>query len=813
MQFTARPFTADGRRLAAVVAGTAGAILFTEIVLTRLLSVLLFYHYSFLAVSIALFGLAWGGLLAARRPLGDDAEAFGRLAWRRLLGAVAALLVLMLLLATVPTVGSDGWRALGMAVLAAIPLMMLGEVLARALALGRRRINRLYAVDLIASAGAALLAIPLLSRVQGPAALAVPALAAALIASLLAPLRHRAWTVGVAGALGLALLGAGFSASPLLQLTDPWFGRPLMERWNAYSRVRVRVLEPEKLDLVIDRTASSAIPAVPPAPGGGPPAIDPDWKEQYADPSYVLGRTPRRVAVIGVGGGPDLLPALAAGAREIVGFELNGRIVELLAGGLAHHTVVALRPEVLLVEDEARHALEGSEQHYDVIRASLIDTWASTAAGGFVLSENGIYTLEAWRLFLRRLTPAGVLAVTRWYLPAAPAEAERLVALAADAVDAEGLGPAGDRIIALALPSPVYDPMAGGLVQTVTTLVSRTLFVPEEVRRIAEFASARGGTLLLAPGRAPAPDAEPWTALLSPRSRAAYIRASAWAIDPPRDERPFFFLQLRPRDVFRLNVATYGPVSAITLSGVQVLVASALFALLGATVLLWQVAKLRSGRDAGERGDNLSLRGQTYFALLGVAYMAVQLALHQRLAIVLGHPTPTLALVIATMLLGTGLGSRAAAGARVGGGAPSLVLLWPMTAIAALVVLFPQLGKLSSAPSLQWTAIGAGALSLVVGAALGVALPTGVRLLAGSERRVSEAWAVNGAFSVVGASLGALVGLIAGSRGLVALALPCYLVVFLIGWLESRRGSPVVLVLGAAEALPPGGGEFPAGRS
>jgi hypothetical protein len=576
----------------------------------------------------------------------------------------------------------------------------------------------------------------------------------------------------------------------LLQLTDSWFGRPLLERWNAYSRVRVRVNEPERLELVIDRTASSVIPGVPPTPGGGPPAIDPHWAERYPDPSYALGRTPRRVAVIGVGGGPDLLPALAAGAREIVGFELNGRIVELLAGGLASHTAVALRPEVRVVEDEARHALEGSNQRYDIIRMSLIDTWASTAAGGFVLSENGLYTLEAWRLFLRRLTPSGVLAVTRWHLPTAPAEAERLIALAAEAVDMEGLGPAGDRIIALAQPSPVYDPLAGGLVQTVTALVSRTPFPPEEVRRIGEFASAQGGTLLLAPGRVPAPDAEPWTALLSTSSRAGYIRASPWAIDPPRDSRPFFFLQLRPRDVLGLDVTTYGPVSAITLNGVQVLVASALFALLGTTVLLWQVTKLRGkAAGSGDRGDRLSRRGQIYFALLGLAYMAVQLALHQRLAIVLGHPTPTLALVIAAMLLGTGLGSRAAARARVDG-APSLVLLWPVAAVGTLVALFPHLGELSSAPSLRWTAAGAGVLSLGMGAALGVALPTGIRRLATSERRVAEAWAVNGAFSVAGASFGALAGLILGSQGLAALALPCYLAVFLIAWLESRRTSP-----------------------
>jgi hypothetical protein len=790
-RFADSPFTAVGRRLPVVVAGTAGAILFTEIVLTRLLSVLLYYHYSFLAVSIALFGLAWGGLLAARRPLGDDAEAFARLAWRRLIGAAASLLLVILLLVSVPTVGADGWRALAMAVFAGIPLMMLGEVLARALALGRSRINRLYAVDLIASAAAALCAIPLLARVQGPAALTIPAAAASLLAWLLAPPRYRGWTAGIAISLSVMVLYAGYSARPLVQLTDPWFGMPVLERWNAYSRVRVSASQPEMLELVIDRTASSAIPYVPPPPGGGAPAINAAWREQHPDPTYALGRTPDRVAIIGVGGGPDLLPALAAGAREVVGFELNGRIVELLTGGLAAHTAVALRPEVSLVEDEARHALQGSGEHFDVIRASLTDTWASTAAGGFVLSENGLYTVEAWRLFLQRLTPTGVLAVTRWHLPAAPAEAERLVALAAEAVDAEGLAPAGGRIIALALPTAVSDPTAGGPVHTITVLVSRTPFAPDEVRSVGEFASARRGTLLLAPGRAPAPAAWRWTALLSPRSRANYIQASPWAIDPPRDSRPFFFLQLRPRDVFRLQAAPYGPVSAVTLRGVEVLIASVLFALVGASILLWQVARLRRGAGGGgDRADNLSRQGQAYFALLGLAYMAVQLALYQRLAIVLGHPIPTMALVIAAMLLGTGLGSRAAAVARVERG-PTLVLLWPLAAVGALVALFPYLGELSSAPSLRWTAAGAGVLSLGIGAALGVALPTGIRQLARSERRVAEAWAVNGAFSVAGASLGALAGLILGSHGLAALALPCYLAVFFIGSFGSGSQDPL----------------------
>src|SRR5207248_11559232 len=122
-------------------------------------------------------------------------------------------------------------------------------------------------------------------------------------------------------------------------------------------------------------------------------------------------------------------------------------------------------------------------------RANLIDTWAATAQGGFVLAENGIYTVQAWRLFLNRLTPSGVFVTTRWYLAAAPAEAQRLIGLGAEALDREGLSPAGRYLIAVARPVPaVYDPRAGARLQTLTTIVSRTHFLPQDYYGVERFA-------------------------------------------------------------------------------------------------------------------------------------------------------------------------------------------------------------------------------------------------------------------------------------------------------------------------------------
>jgi hypothetical protein len=606
--------------------------------------------------------------------------------------------------------------------------------------------------------------------------------------------------LGAVALLGLLLLAA-VRPGPVFPLADTWVGRPVLERWNAHSRVRVSESSPGERELVIDRSALSSIPRVR-AGSGGLPNLDPSWAWRHPDPSYALGRPVDRVAIIGVGGGPDVLPALAAGARKVVGFELNGRIVELLSTTLLDFNAIALRPELELVHDEARHALKHSPDRYDVIRASLIDTWASTAAGGFVLSENSLYTVEAWRLFLNRLTPSGILATTRWYLPAAPAEAERLIALGAQALDEEGLAPAGDRLVALATPSRLEDPLSGGQVHLVTVMVSRAPFALAEVAALEAYSRWAGGTLLLAPHRPPAPAARGWPAMLDPEARDRHVRESRWAIDPPRDTRPFFFLQLRPLDVLSLRAEAYGPVSTITLNGVRVLVVTVVLALVGALVLLWQTTRLPiSAASIAGGSQRLSSAGRLYFALLGLGYMAVQLALLQRLSILLGHPTATLALIIAVMLLGTGIGS-AISGSPPLRNAPRLTLALPTLAVALLVIGFPLVGHLSDAPRLLLTAIGGAFLSGTMGVALGVALPTGMRLFAQGERALAEAWAINGAFSVLGSTLAALAGLMLGSRWLAGLAIPCYATVWIVTHaVTSRRAtSPSDAIVGPTPA-------------
>src|SRR5437867_5771744 len=122
------------------------------------------------------------------------------------------------------------------------------------------------------------------------------------------------------------------------------------------------------------------------------------------------------VLVIGAGGGRDVLSALAFNQKHVVGVEINGAIINAVNRVFGDFTGHLDRdPRVQFVNDEARSFIARSPEKFDLIQISLIDTWAATAAGAFVLSENSLYTREAWQTFMQHLSDRGVLSVSRWY--------------------------------------------------------------------------------------------------------------------------------------------------------------------------------------------------------------------------------------------------------------------------------------------------------------------------------------------------------------------------------------------------------------
>ena len=749
---------------------TTLATLALEILDTRLLSVLTWYHLSFFAVSVAMFGMAAGAVhvyLGGARFEGDAApRALARFGTAFALAiAVSHVANLCIPIPAEPSLGAV--VSLGLAtVVLAVPFYVSGLLVSIALTRVPGPIGLVYAIDLLGASLGSLLILPLLSIGD----ITSTAFACAAIAALGGICFRR--FAGRGGALGdaclagaLVLLAVANSATPHgLRVIYPK-GKPLpsagiaYEFWSLHGQViawQPAVGAPffwgpglgaegyrvERVAMVIDGSAGTTMTR-------WDGALDSlAWVRHDVTSLPYHIRPGGDAAVIGIGGGRDVLTALWAGSRSVVGIEINRAFIELLEGPLRDFANLATHPDVRLVHDEARSYLTRTDERYDVLQMSLIDTWAATGAGAFTLSENGLYTVEAWQVFLRTLKPGGILAVSRWYAPQRASETSRLVALATAALLESGVAEPAAHIALVAFARRTPRGPGKGVA---TLLVSNRPLRAKDLRTIDDVSRRFGFDVLLVPGR---PAAQPLLGrIAASRSRAEVLEVVApepFDYTPPTDAKPYFFNLVRPSSLFT-------PPAALASGGVvagNMVATLALAALLGIVALLVVGVILGPLVRAGlPRLDRVGFAAAVlWFALIGAGFMLIQIGFMQRFSIYLGHPTYAIAVILFSMILATGLGSLLSDRLPVEA-APT----WPRRlalATAAAVVL----ATLAIPPVLEATIQGGLAVRCLVviglvapiSVLLGTFFPMGMRLV---QRLSGDAtpwmWGVNGACGVL----------------------------------------------------------------
>jgi hypothetical protein len=753
------------------IGAVSGALLMTELALTRIFSVTMYYHFAFLAISIALFGLSASGVLVyvLRRRLANVPT--DRLLAVGAIVHAAATLVALACLVRIRVGLSYSPRNLVLMLtiylLAALPFLTGGTVISAAFARLTPRINLLYAADLIGAAAGCLALIPLLNTVGAPGVVLVAAALSLIAAVSFARAGSRRAFAAAGAALLAAPLGAqlaGLQPFDVLDTKGHEGDRVLFSKWNSFSRIGVYdrahgdwSLSPkftgtpgESRFMDIDSAASTPI-----LKGTGRPADAAYLRYELTAIAYQLVERPRgfTALVIGPGGGRDLLSALVFGATHVDGVEINPIIVrDVMLGRFRDYSGNLYGdPRVAIHVDDGRSFVRRSPKRYDVIQASLVDTWAATAAGAYTLTENSLYTSEAFGEYLDHLTDDGFLTVTRWVF-----DGLRLVSLAQEACAARGLDPA--RHIAIVR----HDRVA-------TFLLSKRPFTREQVARLTSHADAMGFVVLYAPRTGEAADgtdaptpsraeqpadppemlqsrtsADDYARLIRAPDRQRFIDAYPVDIRATTDDRPFFFHTTRLADQF--DVAF----------GRSMLFGNGLSALL---VVLFVVGPLLIG--GGLPGSGWA-RWLAYFGALGAGFMLLEVAMLQRFVLLLGHPVYSLTVTLFSLLLGTGLGSfltRAVDDLRI--------RRVTMSALIAIVVL--ALASRFAVPWLVDAAIPwplgvriAVAVTILVpaGILLGMALPGGMRMLAARRPEIAPwGWGMNGAFSVVGATLAVFIAM------------------------------------------------------
>ena len=803
---------APARPPLAAIALLSAAALGYEILLTRLFSIVLWHHFAYMMISAALLGYgAAGTFVALARP-----ALLAR--YERTFVAAAALFGITAVagFALAQRVGFDPlellWdprqplRLLGVYALLLVPFFCAATALCATFARFADRASSVYASDLTGAGAGCLAILAALYAVAPVDALRLIG-SAGLVAAAFAAHALRLRPRGIA----VALFGAAV-AVPLLVPAD-WIrlrpsefkelGRTLQVKGARVLAERssplgvVTVVESAEVPFRYAPGMSLNAPAGPPdqlgifVDGEGPSALlrYDGRREPLAYLDYLTSAVPYhlragpRVLVLGAGAGADVLQAIALGARTVDAVEQDPEIVDLVERRFADYSGRPYgAPGVRVHIAEARGFVARSRDRYDVIEVALLDAFGASAAGLYALSESYLYTVEALSAYLDRLEPSGILAITRWVnLP--PRDVLKLFATAATALERRGDADPGRQLALVRSWS------------TATLLVKNVPFTNADIAALREFCRQRSFDADWFPGIAPG-DANRYNvlehsefeegarALLGP-GRAAFIDRYKFSLEPPTDDRPYFFRFFRWRTLPELLALKDRGGLPLLDWGYPVLIVALVQAILAGTVLI--VLPLAVGRREA-KAPGMPSRGRValYFGAIGFAFMFVEIAFIQKFLLFLAYPLYAVAVVLCAFLVFAGLGSRWSARLSPAAARPHPAVLaaaaigaLSLVYLAALPPLFAWLAPLPDAARI--------AISLVLIAplafAMGLPFPVQIaRLAPAGTALIPWAWGVNACASVVAAVLATLLAVHVGFAAVVVLAACLYGVAATAAW-------------------------------
>lgn len=875
-----------------------------QLALTRVFSILLWYDYAFMAISIAFFGLGIGSLYVyMRRDLGSlggrqRRSSSGRGLLRRLVPARQAaanaaqedgggeeaadgsgvtkkilhysiwyaasvpvfLLVVARLLPPDPSFIYMFYLA------SSVPFFFSGSIMALVFFAMPRQINKLYFADLVGAASAALLLDPLMVGlgaesvllltsllVAGPAAAtalvfmgkrrrqaaeakgAPPAganmvvmtgrLKAAAAAVFAAVLVMMVVTSPALAALQQPGPGSGSGAGDALkvqpgsskglywQLKNQSKFEHLSTQWNSFSRVDVTqqvLFDPaaapagQQQDEGGDSNSSGSSPIrssrelaniIIDADAGTPVyrwggSIDElAWMKEYMGylPYELLPETGHAL-VIGSGGGQDILMALAAGADRVTAVEINPLIVGAVKRFGPEAGNVYDRPEVELHIDDGRRFISSSADRYDIVTIKLVDSWAAQLAGGYALSENYLYTVEAFQQYIRHLESGGeggeggdggMLAMIRWSF-----ELPRLMPVVAEALALEtGKSPAelASHVVVVEDRPGLYFGRLDDSQQyyPVLVMVKSAPFTDAQLDMVEEKAAQNGAEVVMLGGSFAAP---PYDLLFSSLQEGggydSYIArlssSSGATVNPkiPTDDSPFYFAR---EPVPRQMVLLLETVLAIS-AGLSVL-------------LVYHARKTRSAAFDGSRRARRA--GFVMFAVfIGLGFMILEITFIQKFLLLLGTPIMALTVILFSILLSAGMGAYLSG--RVFRKSPYGAVFVSVPLLAGLIIgyLFALQGIISSniAAELQYRAALTFALLFPVGLLMGFQFPSLIRMatMAAAAGRgggkgggpeshsTTLLWGINIVASILGTVLAATLAMVIGFNGNLLVGMAMY---------------------------------------
>ena len=732
---------------------TTLATLLLELSLTRIFSVVFHYHLAFLAISIALFGLGAGGVFSYI-VAGWRVNLFAAMGSLAVANGVAVVASLWFLLSREGELGS--WTLAAVYLASAVPFFLAGSMVSLAISEAVDRIDRAYFFDLAGAAAGCLVLIGFLNFLGGPntviAAGVFYCVAAAIWFNLAGADRSRAGAVAFSLLLVVLMV-----VNHKSHWVDVHFakGQKLpperFVRWNSFSRVGVHF--DGIWSIVIDGDAATGIASF-------------DW-EHWTDAerraltlsgpgSPYLVRPGAKTLVIGAGGGYDVARALASGSRDVTAVEINPIIARTVMQRefLKENHGLYFRPEVHLFVEDGRSFVRRSTEKYQVLQATLVDTWASTAAGAFALSENNLYTADAFYDYLTHLTDDGLLSFTRWGFDP-PRESLRLISLAMDALARIGETQPADHIIVLREDAAKL----GGWGAQDTVLISRRPFRSDDLAHLRAELSAAHLDPIYFPGDTPS---NAFGELLHSPDPKSFYAQYRYDVSPVTDDRPFFFYTVQPRDLAAFLTSDNKLSADYKINQAVPLLFAVVIVSIAATALIVILPRIVLGTRLPKQKGVVTFLW--YFLCLGAGYILIQVALIQKFVLLLGHPTYALTVIVFSMLVSSGAGSYFSR--RIARDADLMRLLFAIAIVIALLAFGASRLTEAAVAWPMFAKVAITALTIAPAAFLmGMPFPAGLRRLEKIHSpSVRWAWSLNAAASVLGSAAAIVLAIYLGLR-------------------------------------------------
>lgn len=669
-------------------------------------------------------------------------------------------------------------------ILVSVPFFFTGLALSVLFTRHPSHVNKLYCFDLVGAAAGCIAIVFTIPFFGGGGSVLFASVFAA-IGALLFSFKNYRYISTLAGLLFVAGLWISFNAESVspLRVTFNKGGsfrkNPAFSKWNIFS----------KIDLYIDSSDVSAEKKSPvfiidqgTALTGLEFDLLPDVRTALSrfpgDTFYnsclaYLGKTTPSILVIGSGCGTQVLDALHFGVKKVVAVEINPIINDVVLNNRLWGDLYK-QPEVEVITNEARNYIRSSKEKFDAIVSVHTISNAAVASGALSLAENYVLTREAFEDYYDHLSDSGIIYFTRpeFQLP-------RLFATGREVLEKKGIKDPTGHFFAFTYPVSARFKERKSFYSIF--MMSKTPFTKKQIESAGKYihaATSDDPIILYSPGQE---RKNVFDSVLVEKNPADFYRRYAFEMEPATDNKPFFNHRTRwssldwlaIKDIFSqermgriaLEDKPVAEVSLIVLLA-QVIILSAIFILFP----LWRFSKNRLREEK-------VVPALLYFSGLGAGFIMIEIVLIQQFSLLLGNPVYAFAIVLAALLMFTGVGSYIPGKFGLD---PKRVLSKIIPALVILLLLASFLLPVLLTTFIALPIIARIILSVVLiipfGVLLGMPFPSGIQIISRkSSQLIPWAWGVNGFFTVIGSVLSLILSMMIGFQAVLWIAAAVYL--------------------------------------